>query len=295
MTAGFTLVELSIVLVIIGLIIGGVLVGQDLINTAGIRAQVSQIEKYNTAVNTFRGKYGYLPGDIPDPTASQYGFAPRGTLPGQGDGNGILVNGVDIWPNGWNQGVGEVMMIWNDLTAAHLIEGSFTTASSTANVVNNDVTIASTPSLYDFYPVAKIGGGNFVYVWSGGVNSDLNGSDNNNYFGLGVIAALVNGYAIQTSPSLSVLQAYKIDNKIDDGLPQSGKVMAMGLAGGSGPRWLGGSTHLIWSWGGPAPGTATPPSSTTCYDNANNGSAVMTYSVGQSNGTGINCGLSFRF
>ena len=49
--SGFTLVELSIVLVIIGLIIGGVVVGRDLIDAATIRAQISQIEKYNTAVN----------------------------------------------------------------------------------------------------------------------------------------------------------------------------------------------------------------------------------------------------
>src|SRR5580692_12405602 len=77
----FTLIEMSIVLVIIGLIVGGVLVGQDLIRAAGVRAQISQIEKYNTAVNTFYGKYGYLPGDIPAEPAAQFGFAPRGTYP----------------------------------------------------------------------------------------------------------------------------------------------------------------------------------------------------------------------
>ena len=43
---GFTLVELSIVIVIIGLIVGGVLVGQDLIKSAEIRSQISQIEQY---------------------------------------------------------------------------------------------------------------------------------------------------------------------------------------------------------------------------------------------------------
>jgi prepilin-type N-terminal cleavage/methylation domain-containing protein len=55
--AGFTLIELAIVLVIIGLIVGGILVGQDLINAAAVRAQVSQIEKYQTAVHTFQTKY----------------------------------------------------------------------------------------------------------------------------------------------------------------------------------------------------------------------------------------------
>src|SRR3954471_15989161 len=72
---GFTLIELSIVLVIIGLVVGGVLVGQDLIKAAQIRSAVSKIEKYNTAVHTFRTKYNALPGDIPN--AASYGFAPR--------------------------------------------------------------------------------------------------------------------------------------------------------------------------------------------------------------------------
>jgi len=60
----FTLIEMSIVLVIIGLIVGAVLVGQDLIRAAEVRATIAQIEKYNTVVNTFRGKYGGLPGDL---------------------------------------------------------------------------------------------------------------------------------------------------------------------------------------------------------------------------------------
>jgi len=59
--SGFTLIELSIVLVIIGLIVGGVLVGRDLISAASVRAQITQIEKYQQAVNAFRDKYGGVP------------------------------------------------------------------------------------------------------------------------------------------------------------------------------------------------------------------------------------------
>src|ERR1700709_989380 len=84
---GFTLIELSIVLVIIGLIVGGVLVGRDLINAAQLRAAISQIERYQTAVNTFRAKYGAIPGDMPDPAAMSCGFQARGTFPGEGDGD----------------------------------------------------------------------------------------------------------------------------------------------------------------------------------------------------------------
>ncbi len=134
---GFTLIELSIVLVIIGLIVGGVLVGQSLIVAAGMRAQISQIEKYNTAANTFRGKYGYLPGDIKDPDASRFGFSARGGWPGEGDGNGIIegVNSNNQNQNGgFYQTVGETAMFWVDLTYANgqnlnLIEGRFSAAS----------------------------------------------------------------------------------------------------------------------------------------------------------------------
>ena len=88
--AGFTLIELSIVLVIIGLIVGGVLVGQDLIRAAEIRATITQVEKFNTAVNTFRDKYGAIPGDMNNGVAQTFGFTSRSGLAGQGDGNGLL-------------------------------------------------------------------------------------------------------------------------------------------------------------------------------------------------------------
>src|SRR4051812_42973611 len=78
---GFTLIELSIVLVIVGLLVGGVLTGNDLINAAKIRATVSQQEKFDAAVNTFRGKYDCVPGDCKN--ATKFGFATDGNGDGQ--------------------------------------------------------------------------------------------------------------------------------------------------------------------------------------------------------------------
>src|ERR1019366_6843373 len=68
LTAGFTLIEMSIVLVIIGLIVGSVLVGRDLIRAAELRSVISEVEKYKTAVMTFKGKYDCLPGDCANAT-----------------------------------------------------------------------------------------------------------------------------------------------------------------------------------------------------------------------------------
>ncbi|HCR85768.1 MAG TPA: prepilin-type cleavage/methylation domain-containing protein, partial [Alphaproteobacteria bacterium] len=50
--------------VIIGLLVGGVLQGQELIKQAQIRSFISQLSGYDAAVNTFRAKYRELPGDM---------------------------------------------------------------------------------------------------------------------------------------------------------------------------------------------------------------------------------------
>ncbi len=87
--AGFTLVELSIVLVIIGLLAGGVLLGKDLIQAAEVRQQISQLEKLETEINTFKIKYNCLPGDCSNAT-DFLGTTYDGYGIFNGDGNGIL-------------------------------------------------------------------------------------------------------------------------------------------------------------------------------------------------------------
>ena len=64
----FSLVELSIVLVILGLLVGGILSGQSLIRAATLRSFVKQHEQHYTAVMSFRDKYSQLPGDMNNAT-----------------------------------------------------------------------------------------------------------------------------------------------------------------------------------------------------------------------------------
>ncbi len=68
MRAGFSLIELSIVLVILGLLTGGILTGQNLIRAAELRSVTTEFQTYQTAVMTFRDKYFALPGDMRNAT-----------------------------------------------------------------------------------------------------------------------------------------------------------------------------------------------------------------------------------
>jgi prepilin-type N-terminal cleavage/methylation domain-containing protein len=291
-TNGFTLIELSIVLVIIGLVVGGVLVGQDLIRSAAVRAQISQIEKYNTAVNTFRGKYGAVPGDMNAAAAAQFGFASRGNGPGEGDGNGIIegVTVGGVYMNALNetatQCCGEPAMFWEDLSVAALIDGTFNRASETTGPF-----ALSGTGISLYMPAAAIGGGNNVYAWS------WNGK---NYFGLTAVTLIGGaGWGTASNEALTVKQAFAIDLKVDDGLPVTGRVITL-YVNGSGPLWS--FTGRILG-GNPGDGSqgfengtgALAASSSTCYDNGGNINAPMTYSLAVNDGTGINCGLSFQF
>jgi prepilin-type N-terminal cleavage/methylation domain-containing protein len=291
-TEGFTLIELAIVLVIIGLIVGGVLVGRDLIRAAEVRATISQLEKYQTAVNTFRGKYNAIPGDMEPTTAAKFGFQlagtngsndVRGSFPGTGDGNGMIEGfgwAGHVSNCGQCIGAGEPVLFWDDLTYANgmnigLVEGSFPpTFGYLEGNAQRDVTGTG---IALFYPAAKIGGGNYIYAYS----------DNAvNYFGISVVYSIVDPTGYST-PGLSVAQAYNVDKKMDDGMPQSGNVIAQYV-------------NNNYTWSGPDNGptdttTATPPSATSCYDDGGNIGTKRQYSLSQNNGAGANCALSFKF
>ena len=61
---GFTLVELSIVIIIIGFLIAGISAGTSLIRQAGLSSVITDLTNYKMAVNMFKDKYGGLPGDL---------------------------------------------------------------------------------------------------------------------------------------------------------------------------------------------------------------------------------------
>jgi len=266
--AAFTLVELSIVLVIIGLLTGGIMVGQHLILQASVDAQIAQLDQFNRAANTFSGKYGSLPGDLDPLSATQFGFISRSGAAGQGDGNG-LIEGYAGTPSTAAVFGGEDELFWCDLSSAQLIPYSF---SNSANFGTTN--IVSATQIVNYLPPAKIGGNNYIYVMGTAANNFTNIStalNRINYFGIEVISGSTTdggGRAIGANRSFSVYIANAIDSKIDDGFPTTGNVLAV---------------YLNSEAFDPNPNVG-PATSSSCYD-----SNTLLYNTSyQSN---INCSL----
>ena len=105
--AGFTLVEIAVVLVIVGLILGGVFKGQALIDGARVRSLSNEVVGIRTAWYGFQDRYRSLPGDFPN-AATQIDSA---AVPGNGDGR------IDD--------ARERAGVWQQLALAGFISGDF--------------------------------------------------------------------------------------------------------------------------------------------------------------------------
>jgi prepilin-type N-terminal cleavage/methylation domain-containing protein len=109
--SGFTLIELAIVLVIIGLLLGAILKGQEMIKNAKIKRIKSDIDSIVAATYSYQDRYNYLPGD--DPT-DRSGAPPVGLNAancGGGNGNGLFSDTT------------EETCFWQELAGAGFISG----------------------------------------------------------------------------------------------------------------------------------------------------------------------------
>jgi hypothetical protein len=221
-----------------------------------------------------------------DPTAAAvFGFASRPGGRGLGDNNGIIegfYSSSNQQPQGFQEGYGETELLWNDLFTAGLTDwgSQITTGMQGANI--------SGAALANWFPPAKVGTNNFVAAYS--YNSV-------NYWQVSKIYQLSSTGAINVAPAMTVRDAYMLDQKIDDGLPQTGNVTA-NIVHYQGGSYETSDFYLFTGsvyWYTPIPFGAIGPSITTCFDNGGNASTPAAYSVGQNNGIGVNCSLSFRF
>lgn len=134
--SGFTLVEIAIVLVIIGLLLGGVLKGQELITQAKIKNVINDLNGVSAAVYAYQDRYRALPGDEKSSIVEARWTGLKG-----GDGNGVICgtyNGTAAVGAGSGSacsGENESTLLWQHLRSAGLVTGAGSSADAPQNAV----------------------------------------------------------------------------------------------------------------------------------------------------------------
>ena len=195
---GFTLIEIAIVLVIIGLLLGGVLKGQELIQSARVRNLASTQDGIKAAFFGFQDRFRGLPGDYTGAlaVANINGVAANagctGAVTGGGNGDGQIA------------AAGESIIAWEHLSKAGFMTGSFTCAAAT-NAATNTPT-----NVYNAYMQLVFDG---IYGVSSGGTARHN---------------------LKTGPSIPVAVITELDRKVDDGSPYTGTFQFSVYAGTGG-------------------------------------------------------------
>jgi len=217
--SAFSLLELSIVLVIIGLIAGGIVAGSSMIRAAEIRSVMTDLERFKTSNYTFRDKYLGLPGDLKNATAfwgeahatpaTCRTTASTGTETCNGDGNGRLETIT---------GSSERYRSWQQLANAELISGTYTGVSGPGNA-NTDANPGEN------VPLSKVGGSGYhvgYYAIQSGSSYYFDG-----VFGGNIIVYGNDGGvgSIVQNPVLTPKEAWSVDKKIDDGRSGLGSIV----------------------------------------------------------------------
>ena len=221
---GFTLVELSIVLVIIGLLIGGILAAQSMIGTAKIQALVRQVGQFDAAVTNFQTKFNGLPGDVNAVSAAGGGA-------GLSDGNGLITSTGSGTASATFSG--EIGTFWHDLSIS-----GFSTNGNGTNGTTFVQTLAAGPLVVSGVnanaPKAAGGASTGTFVGFGAGTS--------NYYMLGTTGNTSNAGAwvpaVGGTGAVKPTDALAIDTKMDDGVPTSGLVQSGAFVAG-GPLGVG--------------------------------------------------------
>lgn len=207
---GFTLVELSIVLVIIGLLISGILIAQSLIEASKIQAQIHQLQQYDIAARGFKSKFRQIPGD------SNMGFV-NGNCNSSwtGNNNGCLNDSNGVSPP--QIMTYEPLIFFSQLSVSGLLSESFACTTS-----------GYRPGKGNQFPFGKTHKEGGIMV-SGQANGDIyyllatrdTDGGNQNYTSL-----ISDGYNVAAGVMTPTI-ALAFDKKLDDGNSASGDVVPM--------------------------------------------------------------------
>ena len=215
----FTLVELAIVLVVLGLLTGGIIAGQSLLRSAQIRDVTADIARYIQATNSFRTEFRNLPGDMPNAT-SYWGAqdatpatcrvtASTGEATCNGNGDGII--------SAYAAGSNELFRFWQHLANAGLISGSYNGVAGGA--LAYEATLANAPA-------GKIPGTIFSFFSWGSATPAASFFTVPTLYNNTLIFGTMNAASWPSFAALWPEEAASIDKKTDDGWPGMGKIVA---------------------------------------------------------------------
>ena len=185
--SGFTLIELAIVLVIIGLLLGGVLRGQELINSAKVKNMASDLKNVQVYLYGYQDKYKALPGD--DHLADKH---VNGAVPGSGTQNGVIEGS---WETTASPAASESELFWQHIRFAGLAAGA---------TAVNDV---------NYYPKNADGGHIGIQSVSGFTTITKNAAGT---------ASLMSGAYVACSAGVLGKYAKQLDVTLDDGEGDTG-------------------------------------------------------------------------
>ncbi|MDD9900760.1 MAG: prepilin-type N-terminal cleavage/methylation domain-containing protein [Alphaproteobacteria bacterium] len=235
--SGFTLVEMALVMVIVGLLIGGILKGIEMRANARVNVTIAQVQGYIATAVTFRDRYNALPGDMSNAFARIPGC--NATCdPGMAAEASNSIIGMQGWGGaGWPtqtavppaaallgaQAQGETVLFWTHLYHAGLLSG-----------VTRAALLGGSAAWNITHPEAKVGGG-FVVGWGDGTpapGSPMATGDTG--MALMLVQSPFSGtVAGLTAPGVQPLtpgMAAVLDRKADDGFADNGYVRAYGVA-----------------------------------------------------------------
>ena len=130
--SGFTLVEIAIVLVIIGLLLGGILKGQELINSAKVKAMVNDMKLVATQVYGYQDRFKAMAGDDPRASTNLAGAA-NATTPAASLANGRI-------EGAWNSVTAsdESFLFWQHVRFANLATGTTAVGDAAYRPLNSE-------------------------------------------------------------------------------------------------------------------------------------------------------------
>lgn len=215
----FTLVELSIVLVIIALLVGGVLAGQDVLTATKRNSIITEVQTFRTAIANFRAKYfNNIPGDFDE--AETYWTSSLAT---NGDGDGRIDKTQD-------DASGESLYIWQHLNLAEMLPGNYTGAMDGSDELVPEENVPGSDYSKDL---------GYNISWSSTAFDDIS-SAATPFYNKNVLTA--GGCSFQTADTdeycgggiISAQDADAIDTKIDDGVGNAGSMVAFDSASATG-------------------------------------------------------------